>query len=192
MKQLKEDLYRYFFLSQCSSFWTKLKILILTQGIWAIIVYRIGHLIERRNWKFSRKPLMGLLLCFQKIIEIATGISISFSAEIGRGFYIGHFGGIFIHKDVRIGEYCNISQGVTIGLGGRGGNIGAPKIGNRVYIGPHAVVAGKIKIGDDVAIGANAVITESIPDKAVVIGVPGRIVNYKGSKDFIIFRKREK
>ena len=71
----------------------------------------------------------------QKLIEILCGISISFEARIGKGLYIGHFGNIFIHKWTVIGENCNISQGVSIGLGGRGEEIGAPIVGDRVYIG---------------------------------------------------------
>ena len=39
------------------------------------------------------------------------GISISFNSSIGEGFYIGHFGGIFLNTEATIGRNCNISQG---------------------------------------------------------------------------------
>jgi serine O-acetyltransferase len=76
--------------------------------------------------------------------------------EIEKGLYIGHFGGIFVNDDVVMGENCNLSQGVTIGLGGRREKRGCPKIGDRVFIGPGAKLFGAIEIGNDVAIGANA------------------------------------
>jgi serine O-acetyltransferase len=85
-----------------------------------------------------------------------------------------------------MGEYCNLSQGVTIGVGGRGENSGCPKLGDRVFIGPGAKILGSISIGNDVAIGANAVVTKDLPDNAVAVGVPAKIISYKGSKDFIV------
>ena len=83
------------------------------------------------------------------------GISIPHVTQIGSGFYIGHFGGIVVHEDCKIGKNCNISQGVTIGQANRGERAGCPVIGDNVYIGPGAKIFGAITIGSDVAIGAN-------------------------------------
>ena len=35
-------------------------------------------------------------------------------------------------------------------------------------------------IGDNVAIGANAVVVDDVPDNAVVVGIPAKIVSYNG------------
>ena len=79
-----------------------------------------------------------------------------------------------------MGKYCNVSQQVSIGHGGRGTDrYGVPKIGDYVWIGPGAKIFGKIKIGNNVSIGANAVVSKDIPDNAIVIGNPGRIVSYQ-------------
>jgi serine O-acetyltransferase len=64
------------------------------------------------------------------------GFDISYRTQIGEGLYIGHSGGIVIHGDTQIGDYCNLSQGITIGVSIRGKQAGIPKIGNRVFIGP--------------------------------------------------------
>lgn len=79
-----------------------------------------------------------------------------------------------------IGENCNIGQGVTIGIAGRGEKKGVPQIGNKVYIAPGAKIIGKIIIGNNVMIGANSVVTKDVPDNAVVAGVPAKIISYKG------------
>jgi len=114
-----------------------------------------------------------------KIPSIILGINIHFGAKIGKGFYIGHYGGIFIGA-IEMGKYCNVSQQVSIGHGGRGTDrYGIPKIGDYVWIGPGAKIFGKIKIGDNVSIGANAVVSKDIPDNAIVVGNPGRIVGYQ-------------
>lgn len=113
------------------------------------------------------------------------GISIPFQTAIGPGFYIGHFGGIVVSHGARIGANCNLSQGVTIGQINRGRRGGIPQIGDNVYIGPGAKVLGGITIGNGVAIGANAVVIDDVPDNAVVVGVPGRVISLDGSAGYI-------
>jgi serine O-acetyltransferase len=113
------------------------------------------------------------------------GISIPFLADIDAGLYIGHFGGIVVHENVKIGRNCNISHEVTIGKTNRGERAGCPVLGNNVYLGPGAKIIGNIKIGDNVAIGANCVVINDIPDNAVVVGVPGHVVSMKGAEGYI-------
>lgn len=113
------------------------------------------------------------------------GIQISYEAEMGPGFYIGHFGTIIVSPFAVIGKNCNISQGVTIGNTPRGERAGAPTIGDNVFIGPGAKIFGKIKIGDNVAIGTNAVVTKDVDSGAVVAGVPAKVISHKGSVGYI-------
>jgi len=140
--------------------------------------------LSKKNY-FFRIVYIPFKLLYQ-VLCFLCGISLSLDTKVGGGLYIGHYGGIVIHPQVVIGENCNISQGITIGEGGRGEKRGVPKIGDHVYIGPGAVIFGNIEIGSHVAIGANAVVTKSVPDNAVVGGVPAGILNYKGSGDFVI------
>lgn len=183
-----EDLRRYFVLGDCTNLFGKIKLIVLTQGIWAILVYRTGSWCVNRKKRFNfliRLVLPFITIC-QKVIEICTGISLPFTTKVGKGLYIGHFGGIIIGHKVILGKYCNVSQGVTIGQSGRGGIQSSPIIGDRVYIGPGAKVFGGIKIGNDVGIGSNSVVTKDIPDRGVAVGIPARVISYNGSKDFII------
>lgn len=160
--------------------------LLLTPGIWVTVLYRIGNRTAKIRNPFVRKAFMVPLRILHLLISVPVGIDISFDTTIGKGFYIGHHGGIVVNGGVEIGRYCNISQGVSIGLGGRGEQAGCPKIGHRVYIGPGAKVFGNIRIGNDVAIGANAVVLKDVPDRAVVGGIPAVILNFKSSSDFIV------
>lgn len=118
-----------------------------------------------------------------------TGISISCEAKIGKGLYIDHFSGIFFNGYTIMDENCNLNQGVTIGLGGRGDKRGCPKIGDRVFFGPGAKVFGLLIIGNDVAIGANAVVKKDISDNTVAVGIPVKIINYSGSREYVIYRQ---
>jgi serine O-acetyltransferase len=131
---------------------------------------------------YSLFPLARLIL---RKISFQLGISIPYKTEIGSGFYIGHFGCIIISGNCKIGNNCNISQGVTIGGSNRGKTKGYPIIGDNIYIGPGAKIFGSIRIGNNVAIGANCVVTKDISENAVVVGVPGKVISYKGSKAYI-------
>lgn len=137
---------------------------------------------NKKKWKY-------LLLFFIKWIKrhysFKYGIQIPGNTQIGKGFYIGHFGTIVVNGNAIIGDNVNLSQGVTIGQANRGRNIGSPIIGNEVYIGPGAKIIGNVKIGNNVAIGANAVVTNDIPDDAVVGGVPAKIISMNGSNGYI-------
>jgi serine O-acetyltransferase len=198
MKQdtyLKYDLYRYFYESDQTtdiSLFSKIKIILLTQAVWAIIVYRAGFWCVRNIHTFGRLPrfLLPFLTICQKAVEIATGIELPFTAQIGRGLYIGHFGQIILSTRTVMGEFCNLSQGVTIGQAGRGNEQYTPIIGDRVYIAPGAKIFGKLIIGNDVAIGANAVVTKDLPDNAVAVGVPAKIIHFESSRDFVVFNRK--
>lgn len=162
-----------------------LGIVLLTQGFWAIFQYRFAHRIHQISFKPLRILLAVPMLLWQKVIEISTGISIPASAKIGHSFYIGHFGGIILNAEARLGNNCNISQGVTIGVSGIGDNRGVPVIGDNVFIGVNSVVAGKITIGNDVLIGSCSMVKDSLPDLAVAMGVPAVIVSMNGSKAYL-------
>lgn len=160
-------------------------IFFFTQGFWAIFQYRIAHFCYELKIPVLKQLLLLLCLVWQKIIEITTGISIPASVEIGHSFYIGHFGGIILNAKTIIGNNCNISQGVTIGVSGIGEKRGVPVIGNNVYIGANAVLAGKIIVGDNVLVAACSLLTTNAENNSVIIGVPAVKVSEKGSEGYI-------
>ena len=165
-----------------------LGVVLLTQGLWATTVYRIHrHVIL--NWRIPViRPLARICgLLANKLIEITTGICLPPEVDAGEGLYIGHFGLVILSPEARLGSNCNLSQSVTIGVGGRGEARGAPRLGNRVYVGPGAILFGRIEIGDDVAIGAGAVVTKSIPARSVVAGNPARVISEEGSFEFVSY-----
>jgi serine O-acetyltransferase len=163
---------------------------ILTQqGLWALLQYRVASAIYRSELPSVLKRILLLLTTiWQKLIEITTSISLPYTASIGPGLYIGHFGPIVVNGSAVIGSNCNLSQGVTIGVSGRGSRRGVPVIGDRVYIGANAVIAGKISVSSDVVIAANSLVISDIPGHCTVIGVPAVIVNTKGSEDYIFLK----
>ncbi len=145
------------------------------QGLWAIVVYRFGRWVRTIKIPIVSHVLKIIAFLLFKFIEITTGISLPASAEIGKGFYVGHFGYIILHSNVKMGENCSVVSGVLIGTLGLG-NTGVPVIGNNVYIGAGAKILGAVKIGNNIKIGANAVVLTDVPDGATAVGIPARIV----------------
>ena len=88
---------------------------------------------------------------------------IPYDTEIGKGFYLAHFGG------------------VVIGTQFRGKRKGSPHIGNYVWIGANAVIVGNIRIGNNVLIAPGAYVNFDVPDGSIVIGNPGLIRRSPGA-----------
>lgn len=168
---IKADLYRYSGSKVLKGF---IKNYFLSPGFNFIFWFRLAS-------KYKNSILKYLL--FRKMIKF--GIEIHPGTKIGKGFYIGHWGGIVINPSVVIGENCNISQGVTIGVVNGGKKVGTPIIGDRVYIGPGVKIIGNIKIGNDVSIGANAVVVSDVPDGVTVGGIPAKIISQNDSSSYI-------
>lgn len=102
-----------------------------------------------------------------------------FGTKVGAGLSFAHFSCVVINNDSTIGRNCTIFQGVTVGSV-RGPEGGVPSIGDNVVLASGAKVIGKVKIGNNVMIGAGAVVVSDIPDNAVAVGVPAKVVSYDG------------
>jgi serine O-acetyltransferase len=163
-----------------------LRTLFLSQGFWASCVYRVTRAALERGGLVESiaRPFAALA---QKFIEVITGISLPPECEIGDGIYIGHFGSIILSPQARIGHNCSLAQNVTIGIAPSSEGPGAPTIGNRVFIGAHSVIVGRITVGDDAVICAGSVVNRSVPARAVVMGNPARVVSYEGSFDYVFY-----
>jgi serine O-acetyltransferase len=182
--ELREDIDRWIYMTNGNWVVTWLT----TQGLWVMTQYRFSRWVHYYfHIPVLRTGLKLICAISQKFIELATGVELPNRAEVGGGLFITHANGIIVHINAKIGRHCNLGQQVTIGVGGRA-HRGTPVIGDRVFIGPGAKLFGPIQIGNDVAIGANAVVTKPLPDSAVAVGVPAKIVNYHGSQDFVFYR----
>lgn len=59
------------------------------------------------------------------------------------------------------------------------------KIGNDVWLGQNVIITNYSDIGNGVIAGAGAVITKSVPDYAILAGIPARIIGFRYSEDEI-------
>jgi sugar O-acyltransferase (sialic acid O-acetyltransferase NeuD family) len=99
---------------------------------------------------------------------IMAGASINPDAQIGKHCIINT--NASIDHDCRIGDFVHVSPGASLA-----GNV---TIGEGTHIGIGASVIQGITIGKWATIGAGAAIIADVPDHAVVVGVPGKIIKY--------------
>jgi serine O-acetyltransferase len=173
---LGEDLKRW----KCASI-KDLFYMIFEQAVWVTIFYRIGRmlfLIDIPILKIFFR-LIGFFL--MKFSELFLGAAIKPGADIGPGFFLSHTGIVRVHPQTKAGKNLSITVGVILGEKGLGGK-GAPILGDNVFIGAGAKVLGTLRIGNNAKIGANAVVTHDIPDDAIAVGVPARILPPKNGE----------
>ncbi len=125
----------------------------------------------------GRKGLFTFLLhalCYARFrkLQYKYGIELNQHTQIGYGLRLPHRGGIVIHPGARIGNNCEIMQGVTIGNNIIKDRDAVATIGDNVLICAGAKIIGAVKVGNNVVIGANAVVTKNVPDNTIVAGVP--------------------
>ncbi len=113
------------------------------------------------------------------------GFDISPTTSIGPGLYLGHFGGVVISPHAILGSNINIAHGVTIGATSRGGRVGAPSLEDRVWVGTHAIVVGKINVGANVLIAPGAYVNFDVLPHGLVLGNPGKVVSDAGSEGYV-------
>lgn len=99
---------------------------------------------------------------------IMAGAIINSDAKIGNHCIINT--AAIIEHDCIINDYVHISPNATLA-----GNV---TIGEGTHVGIGATIIQGIKIGKWATIGAGAVIIKNVPDFAVVVGNPGKIIKY--------------
>ena len=175
MQTFKKDLYRYY-------------------GGKEPFVRRLFRPMEIKYIRVLRKcqAAKGVLKLYYRMrlwaLSEKTQIQIHPRAQIGEGFYIGHYGRLIVGPDAKLGRNVNIATGVTIGQENRGKRKGSPTIGNNVWIGTNAVVVGNIIVGDDVLIAPLSYVNFDVPAHSIVVGNPGRIIPRENATEAYIER----
>lgn len=151
--------------------------LMTSYGLYALAVYRFGHWVHHARTRSGPMTVLASVLQWvDSLLRYLTrslfGIQIDQRAEIGKGFYIGHLGGIRVGI-ATIGDYCSIHQHVEIV--GNGGDAPGPRIGSRVWIGAHAKVRGRVDVGDGATIGSGTIVQRDVEAGALVLGNPARV-----------------
>jgi len=173
---------------------TSILLVATSPGLWAQASYRLTHhLLYHRQPRLQEKILSAPAFVMSRVIALMSGIEIESGAHIGYGLFINNFGGIVLGA-VTMGENCTINQGVTLG---RSSTVAGkalhdlPTIGDRVFIGPRAIVAGPVTLGDDASVAGNSLVTRDVPTCGTAMGVPAKVVSRQGSFREVRYRNMD-
>ena len=186
------------------------EIIAWTEAFIRFIPGRIGSVVRRawygRRFQKSDKVYMGMGCEF---ISPHT-ISFEDSVSIGKNsFFTAEGGSIVVGNNtafnmnvhinasvggkIQIGEWCLIGPNVVMRTANhrydnpnlfirqQGHCAGDIYIEDDVWIGANAVILGGVHIGRGAVVGAVAVVTKDVPSMAIVIGVPAKVIKFRGN-----------
>jgi acetyltransferase-like isoleucine patch superfamily enzyme len=173
----------------------------------AIVGFRLSELILGRQrafpgWSQAAALLPGLSgaylrRAFYRLIlpECGTDVFLGFgtvlshpTARIGSTVYVGTYcvlGDVTLEQDVLLGSHVSIANGgaqhgierLDIPIREQPGTWPRITIGRDAWIGDRAVVLADV--GRHCVIGAGSVVSKPIPDYAIAVGVPARVIRYR-------------
>jgi acetyltransferase-like isoleucine patch superfamily enzyme len=175
----------------------------------AFLLYRLGALVlgptrAFPGWSqaFSLLPgLLGVYLrrAFYSLVlpRCEEGACLSFAvifshptAEVGRNVYVGPFcclGDITLEQDVLLGSHVSVMNGsgqhgierLDVPIREQPGVWPRVTIGRDSWVGDRAIILADV--GQHCVIGAGSVVTKPIPDYAIAVGAPAKVLRFRNA-----------
>lgn len=105
---------------------------------------------------------LGVGLYLQAAVQLQAEVEVGDNTSIHMGAVVGH--------ESRIGRSVFIAHAVSVS--------GCCTIGDGTFVGTNATLLPRTRVGCWATIGAGAVVTRDVPDHAVVVGNPGKVIRF--------------
>lgn len=153
--------------------------------------------LYRRRWQLRRRGVVihnntvwvAVEFRGEALIEPYCRLNGAPRIVLGHNFFMNAFG--FMKGDITIGDDVQIGPGAVLWGMDHGMEPGRPirtqplyhepiVVGDDVWIAAHAVVLKGVTIGSGAVVGAGSVVTRDVPEGAIVVGNPARVLRYRG------------
>lgn len=144
----------------------------------AVVIIAIGDNASRK--RLATKTKQSFTHTIHPSALVAGSVSIGEGSMILHGTILQPFvtvgkhtianTGSRIDHDCSIGDYAHLAPGVVL--------CGQVSIGEGTLVGASAVVIPGIRIGRWAIIGAGAVVTKDVPDYAIAVGNPAKVIRF--------------
>lgn len=111
---------------------------------------------------------------------IMMGAIINVGASVGEGTMVDM--GAVLGGRATVGKDCHIGAGAVLAGVIEPASAKPVVIEDRVLIGANAVILEGVHVGSDAVVAAGAVVTQDVPPRAVVGGVPAKFLKWKDEK----------
>jgi acetyltransferase-like isoleucine patch superfamily enzyme len=151
-------------------------------------VHLRSHTVIYAGNKIGNLFQTGNKVNIREFNEIGNNVSIGTLSVIEHHVTIGH--NVRIHSQVFVPEYSVLEEGAWLGPNvvltnakyplspGVKENLKGPVIKKGAKIGANATILPGVVIGENALVGAGSVVVHDVPDRAVVVGNPARIIKY--------------
>ena len=155
---------------------SKLSVILTYPGVKAVFFHRIANFFATAKFDLIARII-------SQFSRFLTGIEIHPRAKIGKNLFIDHGMGVVIGETSDIADNVTIYHMVT--LGGISPSINSndqreikrhPTLHDNVVVGSGAQILGPVVVGKNARIGANAVVTKNVPENAVMVGIPAKML----------------
>ncbi|MBW3635206.1 MAG: acyltransferase [Armatimonadetes bacterium] len=157
---------------------------------------RFGNACDiRSRFGLRQGPNASVVFGERCVLDNDLTIEVGGRLEVGARTIFGHHCTLAARDSLIIGADCLLAEMVSIRDHDHRfdsleipireqGAVSAPVvIGNNVWLGGKVTVLKGVKIGDNAIVGANAVVTKDIPENAICVGVPARVIRLRASSE---------
>lgn len=156
-------------------FWRKVVgQIVLNPGVLTIALYRLSRAFWVRDQVLCSRIV-------DRINEFSTGAQFCGQSEFGPGLQVHHPSSLVVSPESNGGARVMLMGGVALGIRDVTADpLGqSPQLGDDVIVGSGAKVLGPIRVGDRAQIAANSVVMVEVPDDAIAVGIPAKVIEKK-------------
>ena len=123
-----------------------------------------------KNWQYPQIE-EGKPTKYNWLVQSKDNLSLGYKTDIGAFTYINAKYEVIIEDFVQIGSHCSIYSISTID-----NKTGPVTLKKSCKIGSHSVVMPGVTVGENSIIGAFSFVNKDIPDNAIAVGVPAKVI----------------